>query len=69
MKIFIWENVNALTDNWHDSGGAAIIAENLEEARKMLPEKCEAQTYRPDYESDISSEEPKSFIFPDSGCC
>jgi hypothetical protein len=69
MKIFIWERVSYLTDNYHHEGGCAVIAENLESARKTLPEDCQAQTEEPDLISEIEHKEPKTFIFPDAGCC
>lgn len=68
MKIYIWEYVKHLTDNWHHGGGCVVIAKNLEEARQKLPEKCEAQTTEPDFTKDIDAEE-MVFIFPDAGCC
>ena len=40
LKLFIWENV--LTD--HTSGIAFALAENVEEARKIIFEKFEETT-------------------------
>lgn len=69
-RIFIWERVGELTDNYHDSGGVAIIAADLAAARRLLPRsECEAHTKPPTFESEIASDEDRIFEFPDAGCC
>lgn len=35
MKIFIWERVGNMSDNWHSEGGVVIVAKNLQEARRI----------------------------------
>lgn len=59
MKIFIWENVEHLTTNWHNGGGLTVVAESLDAARELLrasvPEKCEAFTKDPNKTYDLFS--------------
>jgi len=82
MKIFIWKYVNGLTNNWHDGGGVAVVAQDLEAARKALVEggvhtkpkgdheACDALTKDPDASYQLAdTEEPRVFYFPDAGCC
>jgi hypothetical protein len=54
LKLFIWENV--LTN--HTSGIAFALAENLEEARKVILDKCEKECgYTPKtLQIDLASE-------------
>jgi hypothetical protein len=75
MKIFIWNSVECLTDNKHNGGGCAVVANDLEAARAALLETpgvlycCDALYDAPDWEADVESDEIKVFIFPDAGCC
>lgn len=82
MKIFIWKEVAGLTNNWHDGGGVAVVAEDLESARKALVEDgvrteakgdheiCEALTKDPDGSYQlVDAEGPAIFYFPNAGCC
>jgi hypothetical protein len=75
MKIFIWEYVSELTDNWHSEGGCTIVAPTLEAARALFKEQCPNQgscsllVKEPDFEAEVSAPEPRLFIFPDAGCC
>lgn len=72
--MFVWENVDGLTNNYHDGGGTVVIADNLEVARKLLVENgvsegSEVLTESPNYTTSVVSDEDKVFIFPDAGCC
>jgi hypothetical protein len=70
MKIYIWKEVEKLTDSYHDGGGCAVIAEDLVKAREQLPKDCEAQKIEPDFVTELKDYEfTKCFIFPDAGCC
>lgn len=72
--MYVWENVSGLTNNWHDGGGALVIAEDLEMARILLlrngvSESSETLTKEPDFTTSVETNEEKVFIFPDAGCC
>lgn len=77
MKIFIFQYLDGLTDNYHHGGGAVVIAESLERARELLndaapdddDERTGYHTVMPDSFYDVAAMEEKVFIFPDSGCC
>ena len=81
MNIYIWKNVDHLTDNYHCDGGCAVIANSLEEARLFIPKTCPskhekpeenvctAQTENPDFEAPIFDVVAEVFIFPNAGCC
>lgn len=67
MKIFIWKRIEHLTENYHESGGAVVIASSSEEAVAMLPES--ARNDAPDYIFEVEAPEPLVVIFPNAGCC
>lgn len=80
MKIYIWNSLTNVTSNYHSGGAAVVIANDIDEARKLVPIISEGEKYEdvieerkempvPDGEYEISAKEPKAFIFPDSGCC
>lgn len=70
MNIYIWENVGKLTDEYHDGGAFVAIAPTLDAAREASPIGCSARTDEPTAQYTLAdSEAPRSFVFPDSGCC
>lgn len=70
MKMFIWESVSGLTCNYHDGGGLVVVASSLARARELAPGKSDALTVEPDKTYTLAdSEEERTFVFPDSGCC
>lgn len=40
MKLYIWTRVSYVTDNYHDDGGIAVIAADLEAAKSVVSEHC-----------------------------
>lgn len=82
MKIFILENVEELTSNYHTNGAMAIIAQDIERAKILsrtngyksyFDGTCVTEVSEDEwskalvYECDATEE--KVFIFPDAGCC
>ena len=76
MKIFIFEDIAKLTNNWHSGGGLIVIAKNVKHVKELLKENNSVV--------NITSEEwktVKSFILknentkpdywkmPNAGCC
>lgn len=76
MKVFIWNSINELTDNYHSDGGLVVVAKDLERAHELA--RNEGVTFSEgdydeltptiEYNTDDSAEE-RVFIFPDAGCC
>lgn len=71
MKIFIYEDLTHITGNYHDGGGAVVIAETVGRSKEILKENgWEESELDSDCEIyEIKSEIEKCFIFPDAGCC
>jgi hypothetical protein len=72
-KMFVWQYVEGLTNNYHDGGGTLVIADDLGSARELLkkevPQGSSVFKDDPSYMAPVMSEEDKVFIFPDAGCC
>lgn len=77
MFIYIFEDIEKGLDDYayHNGGGAAVVARDLEEAISLLPEDAQEPArdvwrngsvtlYRLDAEHD-----PRAFIFVNAGCC
>lgn len=74
MNIFIFENVSQLTNNYHSEGGLVIVAENIEQAVKMVFEDKYIELTKEELENVkvfklAYNHEPQMFVFPDAGCC
>ena len=73
-KIFIWERVDYATLSYHDEGGIAVVADDLDDARRvlsgMVPTNCGAFSEDPTRTFDLSGNHDRcTFVFPDAGCC
>lgn len=70
MRIFIWEGVSNLTDNYHDGGGLVVVAESVERAWQLAPKGSDAVNRHPDRSFTLQEQAvEEAFIFPDAGCC
>ena len=69
-KVFIWNIVAYLTNNYHSSGGLVVIADNLEDAKILAMEKdVKFDDETPTVYELKDIVEDKVYIFPDAGCC
>jgi hypothetical protein len=80
VNVYIWEDLDELTTNWHSDGGLVVVADDLEMARHLmrnkgegwwpLPDGCEAFNKDPDRTIPCADTEPVAvFVFPNAGCC
>ncbi len=67
MKIFIWKQVDGITDNYHDGGGVVICAADLSSALALIGKDL-PETPDRIYETSDGAK-PEVFIFADAGCC
>lgn len=65
MWLYIWENVDDVTDGWHyhHDGGVVVVAPDLESARALLPEACGARTHDPDAMYRVDGNPPAEGVF------
>ena len=71
MKLYMWGNLPALTDRYHDDGGLVIITDRdpneawCEYTRKgPLTELPTASVIM-----EVVSDKEQVWVFPDAGCC
>lgn len=80
MKVFVWNNIDVMSESYHSGGGVVIIANDLKSARNLAKKEEVSASETTDY-SDIyttqpsrtidvvSAEKPEVFLFPNAGCC
>jgi hypothetical protein len=72
MKVFVWEDISNLTDNYHSDGGLIVFAETAERAIELAIEHGVSF-----HESELTANdvriveggEEKVYIMPNAGCC
>ncbi len=74
MKIYVFEYLDQVSDSYHSSGGAVIVARDLRHAKKLVADTPYLEIYENDWKNAMvyelaSNVEPRVFIFPDAGCC
>ena len=71
MKVYIYEYVLGITNQWHDGGGLVIITDrdplDAYNALSDMPDRTELPT--PENIIDAPTATEKLHIFPDMGCC
>lgn len=75
MKLFVWDDVENVSGNYHDNGGLVVIAETLQRAHEIISEAtkhaekpCGALTAAPDFIRECEGPEYVS-VHPNAGCC
>lgn len=74
MKIFIFKEVEKLTENWHGGGGLVIIAPDMIHvlemalAHEIILSQDEIENVLV-FDLKAADIQPQIFIFPDAGCC
>lgn len=74
MKVFIFEDVEQVSDNYHAGGGILIVANNKDHAIKLIEQEDYVKVTEEEWEKVVvyelkNNEEPKVIVFPDAGCC
>lgn len=85
MRLYVWDFIEGITDNYHDGGGVVMmtarpVQEVWDEYRERLGNEwpdhsrpVDVRTTLPeaDYVSEVVPKENKELfrVFPDAGCC
>ena len=74
MKMFIFEYLNEVSDNYHCEGGLAVVAKDKEQVYQLIKEHGDIEITEDEWKEAyiyelIGDIEPKVFVFPDAGCC
>lgn len=71
MKVFVWNYISELTQNYHSGGGLIVFAENEERAKELAV--AEGVTFnqedKPDDVRIVDGGSEKVYVMPDAGCC
>lgn len=74
MKIYIFEQIDQVSGNYHSGGGLVIIAKDIEHAKEIILVDKEIQPTDEEWAKvesyDLAENvEPKFWTMPDAGCC
>ena len=72
MNVYIWNQVEQCSDNYHREGGVVVFANSMAEARRLANEQpgCAIKdTENPDEVRECGNGEKKVYIMPNAGCC
>lgn len=74
MKIFIFSDVEQLTDRYHSGGGLVVVAENEENVKELIKDHPYIELTEVDWKYvdiyDVTTEvDSEVYVFPDAGCC
>lgn len=71
MKVYVWMDIDHVSDRYHPEGSVVVVASSEEEAlalvkQKVGPPMLGGEPVGP-IELDLSV--PSVWVFPDAGCC
>lgn len=74
MNIYIFNDVDQLTNNYHPGGGLVVVAESLDQAIALAQADGITSLDVKEIEAVITLKlahktPPRVFVFPDAGCC
>jgi uncharacterized membrane protein YvbJ len=75
MNMFIFENADKVSDNYHEGGGLVIVAADIEQVKQLVEATNGSVRLSDDDINKVivyplkGSHEAKIFVFPDAGCC
>lgn len=74
MKIFVFENVSQLTNNWHSGGGLVVVANSEEHAKELVGLDSNIVLDESDWKyvktyDVVGQVDATMYVFPDAGCC
>ena len=72
MRVYIWEEIEKCTDNYHSEGGVVVFAKSLKRARELANaiSGCKiSEGEKPDHSRGVSGGKEDVYIFPNAGCC
>jgi hypothetical protein len=74
MKMFVFEDLDKVSGNYHENGGLMVIARNREHVENLIEgDECieiTEEEWGKVRVFELSGEaNPEIFVFPDAGCC
>jgi uncharacterized membrane protein YvbJ len=75
MNMFIFENADKVSDKYHEGGGLAVVAADIEHVKQLVEATNGSVRLSDDDIKQVivyplkGKHEAKIFAFPDAGCC
>lgn len=72
MKVFVWEELDNVSPNYHSEGGLLVVAESLSAAIFLAESKdfVVVGETEPNHVYETTDDvEPRVLVFPNAGCC
>ena len=71
MKLYIWNYLGGLTDNYHSGGGLVIVTDRdpNEAWREYTYKGPLTELPTADAIMEVVSDKEQVWVFPDAGCC
>jgi UDP-N-acetylmuramate-alanine ligase len=74
MKLFVFQYIGQVSENYHSGGGLAIVANDEEHVKELVQKEEYIEVSEKDWEQVViynisDNTEAKIFVFPDAGCC
>lgn len=74
MKVFVWEYVDSVSNNYHSEGGLLVVAKDEDRARELIENHPHACVTDDEWRDVIiinaeEGEQERIIAFPDAGCC
>lgn len=72
MNVYIWQDVECCSANWHSDGGVVVFAPTEIEARALANAQrgCAIRdNEHPAAVREVVGGDPAVYIFPNAGCC
>lgn len=74
MKLFLFERINQVSENYHSEGGLVIVAIDRNHAEMLIADDANIQPTESDWGEVVEytldrGYTPVFYVFPDAGCC
>lgn len=71
MKVFVWQSLSCVSDNYHSDGGLVVFAETEDRAYQLATEQG-VRFYENESPDDVRVVEggiEAVYVMPNAGCC
>lgn len=75
MNLYLWENIEHVSGNYHSGGGLVAVAESIQDIEGLLLDHPEIKLTEKEWTQYLifplhgKRHEKRIIVFPDAGCC
>jgi|SRR5579875_864282 len=74
MKMFVFQYLEQVSENFHAGGGLIVIAKDEEHVKELILNEEFIEIKDAEWKDVVvyelkNEEKPRIFVFPDAGCC